>query len=165
MVMLTGDNELAARAIAGRLGIDYVANLLPEDKLRVIQRLRKEHGTVAMVGDGINDAPSLASANLGISLGVTGTDVALETADVILMADDLRHLPYAVALGRSANRIIRQNLVFAFSVMLVLLFAAFFATLRLPLAVVGHEGSTVLVILNGLRLLMFRRPALQPPGA
>ncbi|MBI3731940.1 MAG: cadmium-translocating P-type ATPase [Chloroflexi bacterium] len=159
LVMLTGDRRRVAQTIAGRLGIEFEAELLPEDKLTVIHRLRERHGVVAMVGDGINDAPSLASADLGISLGGAGTDIALETADVVLMADDLRHLPYALGLARAAKRIIRQNLVFAFGMMAVLLAVTFFGSLRLPLAVVGHEGSTVLVILNGLRLLLFPRPA------
>jgi Cd2+/Zn2+-exporting ATPase len=157
-VILTGDNAGVARAIAGRLGLAFEAELLPEDKLRSIRRLREQYGTAAMVGDGINDAPPLAAANLGVSLGGAGTDVALETADVVLMADDLRQLPYAIALARQANRIIRQNLIFAFAGMAVLLLATFFGSLRLPVAVVGHEGSTALVILNGLRLLGFPRP-------
>jgi Cd2+/Zn2+-exporting ATPase len=158
-VILTGDNRVVAQAIAQRLGLDFEAELLPEDKLRTIRRLADQYGVVAMVGDGINDSPSLAAANLGVSLGGAGTDVALETADVVLMADDLRQLPYAIALARQANRIIRQNLLFAFLVMALLLFATFFGSLRLPFAVVGHEGSTALVILNGLRLLAFPRPA------
>jgi Zn2+/Cd2+-exporting ATPase len=158
LTMLTGDNERVAQAIAGRLGISFEAELLPADKLRSIQALRAKYGSVAMVGDGINDAPSLAAANLGISLGGAGTDVALETADVVLMADDLLHLPYAVALARQTQRIIRQNLIFALGVILFLLIGTFFGSLRLPFAVLGHEGSTVLVVLNGLRLLAFPRP-------
>jgi Cd2+/Zn2+-exporting ATPase len=158
LVMLTGDNEVVAQYIAGHLEMGYRARLLPEEKLGEIHALRDRYGAVAMVGDGINDAPSLAAADLGVSLGGTGTDVALETADVVLMADDLRHLPYAIALARRTNRIIRQNLVFAFGVMAVLLGFTFFGELSLPFAVAGHEGSTVLVILNGLRLLAFPRP-------
>jgi Zn2+/Cd2+-exporting ATPase len=159
LVMLTGDNRAVAQAIAGRLGITFEAELLPEDKLRAVRRLRERYGAVAMVGDGINDAPSLAAASLGVSLGGTGTDVALETADVVLMADDLRQLPYAIALARQAGRVIRQNLVFAFAVIALLLAGTLFGSLRLPVAVLGHEGSTVLVILNGLRLLAFGRPS------
>jgi Cd2+/Zn2+-exporting ATPase len=158
LVILTGDNRVAARAIAERLGLECEAELLPEDKLAAIRRLRQRYGVVAMVGDGINDAPSLASADLGVALGGSGTDVALETADVVLMADDLRQLPGAIALARRARRVIRQNLAFAFTGMAVLLAATFLASLPLPLAVVGHEGSTALVILNGLRLLAFSRP-------
>ncbi len=159
LVMLTGDNHVVAEAMAGRLGLEFQAQLLPEEKLEAIQDLRERYGSVAMMGDGINDAPSLAAADLGISLAATGTDVALETADVVLMADDLRHLPYAVDLARHTGVIIRQNLVFAFSVMGLLLLITYVGHLRLPYAVAGHEGSTVLVILNGLRLLAFPRPA------
>jgi Cd2+/Zn2+-exporting ATPase len=155
-VILTGDNPVVAAAIAGRLGMDFEAELLPEHKLAAIHALRARYGTVAMVGDGINDAPSLAAASLGVSLGGSGTDVALETADVVLMGDDLRRLPYAIALARQARRVIRQNLVFAFVVMATLMVGTFVFGLRLPLAVVGHEGSTALVICNGLRLLAFR---------
>lgn len=158
LVMLTGDNRTVAQSIAQHLGLEYTAELMPEEKLRVIHNLRDEYERVAMVGDGINDAPSLASSDLGISLGVKGTDVALETADLVLMSDDLRHLPYAIKLARQASRIIRQNLVFAFGMMTLLLVITLFGSLRLPIAVVGHEGSTVLVILNGLRLLAFPRP-------
>jgi Cd2+/Zn2+-exporting ATPase len=159
LVMLTGDNERVAQAIAGTLGMDFAAQLMPDDKLNAIHRLRSEVGPVAMIGDGINDAPSLATADVGISLSATGTDVALETADLVLMADDLRHLPYAIRLARAAEHVIRQNLVFAFGMMLLLLVTTYFGNLRLPFAVVGHEGSTVLVILNGLRLLAFKRSA------
>jgi Cd2+/Zn2+-exporting ATPase len=159
LVILTGDHPAVARAIGRRLGLDFEAGLLPEDKLHAIRRLRERYGAVAMVGDGINDAPSLAAASLGVALGDGGTDVALETADVVLMAGDLRQLPYAVRLARQANRIVRQNLVFAFAMMALLLATTFVGSLRLPFAVVGHEGSTALVILNGLRLLAFPRPA------
>ncbi len=153
ITMLTGDNEAVARTIAGQLGISHDAELLPEDKLRIVQRMRGEGEAVAMVGDGINDAPSLATATLGVSLAGASTDVALETADLVLMGSDLRRLPEAIDLARRMNQIIRQNLVFAFSMMALLLLATFAVSLRLPFAVVGHEGSTVLVILNALRLL------------
>jgi Cd2+/Zn2+-exporting ATPase len=156
ITMLTGDSEKVAAKIAGQLQMSYRAGLLPGDKLEAIKEIQSRYGTTVMIGDGINDAPSLAAADLGISLGAAGTDVALETADVVLMSDDLRHLPHAIALARQTQRIIMQNLVFAFGMMAVLIYGTFFASLRLPLAVLGHEGSTVLVILNGLRLLAFR---------
>jgi Zn2+/Cd2+-exporting ATPase len=156
LVMLTGDSRRVAHAIANRLGMEAEAELLPEDKLNVVRSLQGQHGCVAMIGDGINDAPALAAANLGISLGGAGTDVALETADVVLMADDLQNLPFAIALARQTKRVIRQNLWFAFGMMILLVAATFAFSIRLPIAVVGHEGSTVLVILNGLRLLRYR---------
>ncbi|MBI5877656.1 MAG: cation-translocating P-type ATPase [Chloroflexi bacterium] len=156
-IMLTGDNQAVAAAIAGEIGMEYEAELMPEDKLNAVKRLREKYGTVAMVGDGINDAPSLAASSLGVSLGGSGTDVALETADMVLMGDDLRRLPYVVRLAREADNVIRQNLIFAFGMMLFLLATAYFGSLRLPIAVFGHEGSTVLVILNGIRLLAFPR--------
>lgn len=165
LVMLTGDSEAVAKELAGRLGIAYAASLLPADKLERIRSLRESAGPTAMVGDGMNDAPSLAAATVGFSLGGAGTDVALETADVVILADDLRRLPYAVALAREAQFIIQQNLWLAFSVMGGLLLAAYAGELPLPLAVLGHEGSTVLVILNGLRLLRFPRPQSLPRPA
>jgi Cd2+/Zn2+-exporting ATPase len=156
-VMLTGDNRRVADAIARPLGIDEVeADLLPEEKLTTIRRLMAD-GPVAMVGDGVNDAPALATATLGVAMGGAGTDVALETADVVLMADDLTKLPYAIALSRRTRRTIVQNLTFSLSVIVVLVTAALTIGIPLPLGVVGHEGSTIVVVLNGLRLL--RTPA------
>ncbi|HEU0115760.1 MAG TPA: heavy metal translocating P-type ATPase, partial [Thermomicrobiales bacterium] len=153
MAMRTGDHERVAQAIAGRLDLDDVyAGLLPEDKLVIIRRLM-EGGATAMVGDGVNDAPALATATIGVAMGGAGTDVALETADVVLMADDLTRLPYAVELSRKTRRTIRQNLTFALAVIAVLVTAALTIGIPLPLGVVGHEGSTVIVVLNGLRLL------------
>ena len=158
LVMLSGDHPKVVGQIAGELGMEFQGGLLPEDKLRLIETLRKEHGSIGMIGDGMNDAPSLAAADVGFSLGGAGTDVALETADIVLLADDLRRLPYAIGLARRTQQIIRQNLILAFSVMGGLLVATMLTTLPLPLAVVGHEGSTVAVILNGLRLLTFPKP-------
>jgi Cd2+/Zn2+-exporting ATPase len=158
LMMLSGDHTAVVERIAGELGIAGQGGLLPEDKLRIIQTLRREHGSIGMIGDGMNDAPSLAAADVGFSLGGAGTDVALETADVVLLADDLRRLPYAIALARRSQQIIRQNLIVSFSVMGLLLLSTFVVTLPLPLAVFGHEGSTVAVILNGLRLLAFPKP-------
>ncbi len=163
LVMLTGDAEPVAKELGQQLQLRYQAALLPADKLQAIRKLRERVGPIGMIGDGMNDAPSLAAADLGFSLGGAGTDVALETADVILLADDLRRLPYAIALARRTQQIIRQNLVLAFGVMLTLFVSAMFVRLPLPLAVLGHEGSTVLVILNGLRLLTFPRPSSLPP--
>lgn len=153
-VLLTGDNDRVAQAIAAQTGIDdYRAHLLPEDKLRVIAELRREYGSVVMVGDGVNDAPALATADIGIAMGAAGTDVALETADIVLMADDLTRLPYAVELSRRTRRIIRQNLVFALSVIAILVTGTVLGMTTLPVGVVGHEGSTIIVVANGLRLL------------
>lgn len=156
MVMLTGDNKAVGTAVGKTLGIEVRAGLLPEQKLELVNELKARYGTVAMVGDGINDAPSLAAASVGISLGGAGTAVALETADVVLMSDDLRNLPFLVELGRKSKSIIVQNLVVAFGVMAVLLLLTLGFALPMPFAVGAHEGSTVLVILNGLRLLGFR---------
>ncbi|MEZ5327851.1 MAG: heavy metal translocating P-type ATPase [Verrucomicrobiales bacterium] len=157
VVMLTGDNERVARAVAGRAGVDeFHADLLPEDKVRVIKEL-KSIGPVAMIGDGVNDAPALASATVGIAMGAAGTDVAMETADVVLMSDDLQNVRFALAISRRARRVIYQNLGFALTVIVVLVISALGFRLPLPLGVVGHEGSTVLVCLNGLRMLAFGR--------
>ncbi len=154
IVMLTGDNQRTAESVAQSLGITGVyANLLPEDKLTVIRQLKQQYQTVAMIGDGINDAPALALATVGIAMGGAGTDVALETADIILMANRLDKLPEAIRLGSRSNRIVRQNIVFALSFIGLLLIANFAGQINLPLGVIGHEGSTVLVTLSGLRLL------------
>jgi len=165
-ILLTGDNERAARAIARQVGIDeWRAGLLPEEKLDTIRELQQAGVKVAMVGDGVNDAPALATATLGIAMGAAGTDVALETADVVLMSDDLTKLPYAVELSRRARRIIMQNLTFALGVIVLFSFGAVIGLVPLPVGVIAHEGGTILVVSNGLRLLRFARPAeakLQP---
>jgi Cd2+/Zn2+-exporting ATPase len=154
IVILTGDNERVARAVARQVGADEVqANLLPEHKVDAVKRLTQKYGTTAMVGDGVNDAPALASATLGIAMGAAGTDVALETADVVLMSDDLNNIAYAINLSRRARRIVRQNLTFSLGVIVVLVLSAFGLNLPLPMGVVGHEGSTLIVVANGLRLL------------
>ncbi len=153
-MILTGDNELAAQAIARQVGIDeWRAGLLPEQKLDVIRELEEAGHTVAMVGDGVNDAPALATATVGVAMGAAGTDVALETADVVLMADDLKRLPYAIELSRRARRTIRQNIAFALTVIVVLVVFTLAGQVPLPVGVIGHEGSTIIVVLNGLRLL------------
>jgi len=154
LVMLTGDDEAAARAIADEVGVEEVhAGLLPADKTAVLESLRERYGPVAMVGDGVNDAPALATADVGIAMGAAGTDVALETADVVIMGDDLDELAHAVRLARRARAVVRQNLAFATTVMAVLVVAALGGWIGLTTGVVGHEGSTVVVVFNGLRLL------------
>lgn len=154
IIMLTGDNQQTAEYIAHELGIDEIyAGLLPEDKVDVIKRLQKQYQTVAMVGDGINDAPALAQASVGIAMGISGSDVALETADIVLMADNLEKLAKAISLGRRAQNVIKQNIVFALSCIVLLLAANFLGNITMPLGVIGHEGSTVIVTLSGLRLL------------
>lgn len=152
-IMITGDNEATARAIANEAGLTrYIAECLPEEKVSQIKVLREEYGTIGMIGDGINDAPALATADVGIAMG-EGTDAALETADVVLMKNDLVRLSDAIRQSRKLNRIVLQNVVFALGVILVLIATNIFELLIMPFAVVGHEGSTILVILNGLRLL------------
>lgn len=156
IIMLTGDNKRVAKAIATNLGLDdFYAELLPEDKVRIVKE-NKKFGVIAMVGDGVNDAPALSTADIGIAMGGGGTDVALETADVVLMSDDLTKIPYAIALSRKAKKVVYQNLIFSLAVIIVLIVSVLGIQLPLPLGVVGHEGSTVLVCLNGLRLLNFK---------
>ena len=157
VVLLTGDNRHAAAAIGAALGVDEVrSELLPHEKVSVVKELQERYGPVAMVGDGVNDAPALATARLGVAMGAAGTDVALESADVLLMSDDLSRLPGALDIARHARRIVRQNLAFAFGVMATLMVLALFGSIPLPLGVVGHEGSTLIVVANGLRLLIRR---------
>lgn len=153
-VMLTGDNDVTAQTVAQSVGVDTVyANLLPEDKVTAIQHLQQQYRTVAMVGDGINDAPALAQASVGIAMGGAGSDVALETADIVLMADRLEKLEQAIRIGKHSQRIIRQNIAIALISIALLMVANFLGELTLPAGVLGHEGSTLLVTLNGLRLL------------
>ena len=154
IVGLSGDSRATADAVAAELGIDEMhAGLYPEDKVRKVKELASKYGLVAMVGDGVNDAPALAVAGVGIAMGGIGTDVALETADVVLSKDDVSMVPYAVALGRKSLRIIRQNLIIALTVIAALVLSDLLGLITLPWGVVGHEGSTLLVTLNGLRLL------------
>lgn len=154
IIVVSGDRQLTTSYVAQQLGISEVyAELLPEDKVTVIRRLKRQYQTVAMVGDGINDAPALATASVGIAMGTTGSDIALETADIVLMADRLEKLVATIDLGRRAIRVIKQNIIFALSSIGLLLVANFATGINLPLGVIGHEGSTVLVTLSGLRLL------------
>jgi Cd2+/Zn2+-exporting ATPase len=156
IAILTGDGPRVAAAVAKACGVDEVhADLLPQDKVRVITKL-KEAGRTAMIGDGVNDAPALATADVGVAMGAAGTDVAMETADVVLMSDALDGIPFTLALSRRTRTVVFQNLSFALGVIVVLIISALGFHLPLPLGVVGHEGSTVLVCLNGLRLLGFR---------
>ncbi|MBC7076602.1 MAG: heavy metal translocating P-type ATPase, partial [Syntrophomonadaceae bacterium] len=153
-VMLTGDNEQTAGVIARRIGIDdYRADLLPEDKVEAITEFLAEYPKVAMVGDGVNDAPAMARATVGIAMGAAGADAALETADIVLMSDDLNKLPYIIKLGRRTLRIIRQNIVFALVIKVSILLLVIPGWLTLWLAVVGDMGSSLVVTINGMRLL------------
>lgn len=163
MIIISGDNQIVADAVADAVGIDEAwGNLMPEDKVESIKRLRSEVA-VAMIGDGVNDAPAMAHATVGIAMGAAGSDVALETADVALMADNLSNLPFAIALSRMTKRIIKQNLWISLG-MVAFLVPATILGLRMGPAVVLHEGSTLVVVLNALRLLAFRKtpPPIHP---
>lgn len=156
LVMLTGDNQDVAERIAAQVGVtDVRAELLPEDKLKAIRALEAQYGPVAMTGDGVNDAPALATATVGIAMGGAGTAVALETADVALMGDDLGKLPFAAGLSRASRAIIRQNLAISLGVIALLMVTSVFGLVELGGAVILHEGSTILVVLNALRLLAY----------
>lgn len=156
LIMISGDNQPVADAVAKSVGLtEAKGDLMPEQKVEAIKELRKAHGKVAMVGDGVNDAPAMANATVGIAMGAAGSDVALETADVALMADDLAQLPFAVGLSRSTSRIIKQNLWVSLGVVAVLIPATIFG-LNIGTAVLFHEGSTILVVVNALRLLAYK---------
>ena len=173
VAMLTGDNPTVAQTIGHQLGVNRVhAGLMPEDKVTVVKALQAEFGVTAMIGDGVNDAPALAMADIGIAMGAAGTDVALETADVVLMGDRLQLIPYAIDMSKKARRVVWQNIIFSLTVIVALVTSVFAAGLTLPLGVLGHEGSTVIVVLNGLIQLLLipewqrqrreRQPAQQP---
>lgn len=170
LIMISGDNQQVAEAVANGVGLTEArGDLMPEQKVDAIKELRREHGKVAMVGDGVNDAPAMANATVGIAMGAAGSDVALETADVALMADDLAQLPFAVGLSRSTSRTIKQNLYVSLGVVAVLIPATILG-LNIGTAVLFHEGSTLIVVLNALRLLAYRMPVaaatiLQPSGS
>ena len=153
-VMLTGDNAATAQTVAQTVGVKTIySDLLPEDKVNAIKRLQDQFQAVAMVGDGINDAPALAQASVGVAMGGAGSDVALETADIVLMGDRLEKLEQAIRIGIKSQRIIKQNITLALVSIALLMVANFWGELTLPAGVLGHEGSTLLVTLNGLRLL------------
>jgi Cd2+/Zn2+-exporting ATPase len=154
VVMLTGDNKVTAEALAAALGMDEThAELLPEDKVAAVQALRRKYGTVAMVGDGINDAPALAAADVGIAMGAAGTDAALETADIALMADELLKIPFTIRLGRATVRNIRWNIGISLALKAVFLALAVVGAATLWMAVLADMGASLLVIANGMRLL------------
>lgn len=157
VAMLTGDNHIVAETIAEAAGVDLCkANLLPEEKVDALHNLQETYGPVLMVGDGINDAPALAHASIGMAMGGAGSDIALESADIVLMSDDIARIPFAIELSNRAVHTVRRNVAFSLSVITFLVAAVFVFGLSLPLGVLGHEGSTVLVVLNGLRLLTLR---------
>ena len=154
IVMLTGDNQASADALAKELGVDESrAELLPADKVEVVRQLRKAYGTVAMVGDGVNDAPALAAADVGIAMGVAGTDAALETADIALMADELLKIPFTLRLGKKTLRNIRMNVGLSLALKAVFLALAVVGSATLWMAVMADMGASLLVIANGMRLL------------
>lgn len=152
-IMITGDNPATSATVGNIVGVDEVkANCLPDEKAEIIKNLKEKYGSIAMIGDGINDAPALANASIGIAMGA-GTDIAMDVADVVLMKNNLVQLAYSHQLSNRLKKITMQNIVFAISVILILIISNLFQVITLPLGVVGHEGSTILVILNGLRLL------------
>jgi Cd2+/Zn2+-exporting ATPase len=154
LVMLTGDNAATANALASQIGVDDVrAELLPGDKVAAIDALLEQYGAVAMVGDGVNDAPALARATIGIAMGTAGSDAAIETADIALMSDDLSRLPWLVSHARRTLSIIRQNVVFALAVKAIFVVLTFAGAASLWAAIAADMGASLLVIFNGLRLL------------
>lgn len=158
MIMLTGDNQKVAEAIAKEIGItDAWGNLLPEQKVEAIEKLRATEKKVAMIGDGVNDAPAMAKSTVGIAMGAAGSDVALETADIALMADKLENLPFAIGLSKKAHGIIKQNLVISLGMVVILIPLTILGIAHIGPAVIGHEGSTLVVVFNALRLLAYRK--------
>lgn len=155
--MLTGENARVAEAIARQAGLTRVrSDLMPEDKVAAVQALDREYDHVGMVGDGVNDAPALAQATVGIDMGGAGTAVALETVDVALMGDDLSMIPFAIGRGRATRAIIVQNLVISLGVIALLIVASLAGWAGIGVAIIFHEGITIVVVLNALRLLNYR---------
>jgi Cd2+/Zn2+-exporting ATPase len=152
MTMITGDNKGTAEAIAKQLDLDYRAELLPQDKVNAMEELVRRHGAVAMVGDGVNDAPAMAASTIGVAMGTAGTDAALETADIALMADDLLKLPFAICLSRKTLAVIKQNITLSIAIKLVFLALAIPGVATLWMAVFADMGASLLVIFNGMRL-------------
>ena len=158
MIMLTGDNQRVADSVAAEIDItDAWGGLLPEDKVDAIKKLKQEENKVAMVGDGVNDAPAMAKSTVGIAMGAAGSDVALETADIALMADNLNDLPFAIGLSRKSKNIIKQNLWVSLGVTALLIPATIFGFAGIGIAVLIHEGSTLVVVGNALRLLSYKK--------
>ncbi len=158
MIMLTGDNQKVADAVAEEIGLtDAWGSLLPEEKVDAIKKLKEQESKVAMVGDGVNDAPAMANSTVGIAMGAAGSDVALETADIALMADKLETLPFAIGLSRKAKAIIRQNLWVSLGVVALLIPATIMSWASIGIAVAIHEGSTLVVVVNALRLLAYKK--------
>ena len=158
MIMLTGDNQKVADAVAKEIGLtDAWGSLLPEEKVDAIQELKEKESKVAMVGDGVNDAPAMANSTVGIAMGAAGSDVALETADIALMADKLETLPFAIGLSRKAKGIIKQNLWMSLGIVALLIPATIFGFANIGIAVLIHEGSTLVVVFNALRLLAYKK--------
>lgn len=162
MIMLTGDNQKVAEAIAKEIGItDAWGNLLPEQKVAAIEKLRATENKIAMVGDGVNDAPAMAKSTVGIAMGAAGSDVALETADIALMADKLSNLPFAIGLSRKARQIIKQNVMISLGMVALLIPLTILGIAKMGPAVIGHEGSTIVVVFNALRLLVYKQKPLK----
>jgi len=159
LFVLTGDNETIAGFVASEVGVDtdnVYAGLMPEEKVSVVHDLVERFGTVVMVGDGVNDAPALAASTVGVAMGGAGSPVSLETADVVLMSDNLMKLPFAVELGQRTLQIIKQNIAISLSAVFLMFVAAFAGKIGLTTGVIGHEASALIVIANGMRLLRFQ---------
>ena len=157
LMMLSGDHQKVADSIGKEIGITHImGNLMPEDKLKIIKQFKQEGEIIAMVGDGVNDAPAMATSDVGIAMGAAGSDVALETADVALLSDKIENLPFVIGLSRESKKIIKQNLIISLGMIVFLIPASLFGFAEMGLAVLLHEGSTIVVVFNALRLLAYR---------